>query len=640
MEAKRILLGCLAAAGLGLNAAADTVRLDQLNVMNCAQDFGKPRANLSVEGKTLTIGDQSFEHGLGTHANSTLLIDLHGGASRFTARVGVDGEVPKGDGSVEFFVMGDGKLLWSSGVMRGKDPAKDINVDLTGVRKLGLEVGEADNGIDHDHADWADATIEYSGEAPLTLPPAPPEQAVILTPPPAATPRINGPTIFGVRPGHPVLYRLPVTGEKPIELSADGVPEGVTFDPVSQRLSGELTSPGTYLITFHAKNAQGTVEKRFKLVAGDTLALTPPLGWNSWNCFAGNVDADKIKAAADAMVSSGLIEHGWTYINIDDTWEGSRDAAGNIQSNAKFPDMKELADYVHERGLKIGLYSSPGPKTCAGFEASWHHEEQDARQYAAWTFDYLKYDWCSYGSVVDKSLSRLEQCEKPYQVMSAALQSLDRDIVFSLCQYGMCDVWQWGASVGGNCWRTTGDITDTWGSMSHNGFDASVNLAKYGGPGHWNDPDMLVVGNLGWGNVRPCHLTPNEQYTHISLWCLLDSPLLIGCDMSRLDDFTKALLSNDEVLEVNQDELGRQASRVAKNGELEVWAKEMADGSKAVGLFNRGPEEATVTVNWSDLGWKEKHRVRDLWRQKDLGQFEGSFSISVPRHGVQLVRVW
>jgi alpha-galactosidase len=339
------------------------------------------------------------------------------------------------------------------------------------------------------------------------------------------------------------------------------------------------------------------------------------------------------------MVSSGLIEHGWTYINIDDTWEGDRDPTGNIQPNDKFQDMKALADYVHNVGLKIGLYSSPGPKTCAGFEASWKHEQQDAAQYAAWTFDYLKYDWCSYGGVVDKSLSELEQCETPYRVMNAALRAQDRDIVFSLCQYGMCHVWEWGQSVGGNCWRTTGDITDTWHSMCENGF-SSVGHEKYAGPGHWNDPDMLVIGNLGWGNVRPCRLTPNEQYTHISLWCLLDSPLLIGCDMSHLDDFTKGLLSNDEVLEVNQDELGRQAARVSKNGALEVWAKDMADGSKAIGLFNRGPSATTMTVNWSDLGLTSKHRVRDLWRQQDLGEFSDAFSGTVPRHGVLLVRAW
>jgi alpha-galactosidase len=625
--------------GLALNAVGDLVRLDQLNLNTGEQDEGEPGGNRSYAWKPITIGTNQYEHGFGTHANSVLLVDLKRHSTRFTANVGVDGEVPKGSGSIEFFVVGDGKTLWQSGVMRGKDPAKEVSVDLTRVKRLTLRVGDAGDGHHYDYADWGEAALEYSGEKPQTTTGAPPEKPVILTPPPAALPRINGPSVFGVRPGHPVLYHVPVTGERPMEVSVEGLAEGLTFDPARGMLTGTLSKPGSQVVTLRAKNRRGQTEKQFKIVVGETLALTPPLGWNSWNCFADKVDAAKIRMAADAMVSSGLIEHGWVYINIDDTWEAGRDPAGNIQSNTKFPDMKSLADYVHEKGLKIGLYSSPGPKTCAKYEASWQHEEQDARQYAAWDYDYLKYDWCTYGEVADKSLVELAQYKKPYEVMNAALRAQDRDIVFSMCQYGMGDVWEWGASVGGNCWRTTGDIRDVWSSVSKNGF-SSVGHERYAGPGHWNDPDMLVIGNLGWGNVRPCDLTPSEQYTHISLWCLLDSPLLIGCDMSHLDEFTRGLLSNDEVLEVNQDQLGRQATRVTKSGEHEVWAKEMVDGSKAVGLFNRGGEPAKVEVKWSDLGLAGRHRVRDLWRQKDLGELQGSFRGTVSRHGVLLVRVW
>jgi alpha-galactosidase len=375
-----------------------------------------------------------------------------------------------------------------------------------------------------------------------------------------------------------------------------------------------------------------------KIVLGDKITLTPPLGWNSWNCFAGAVDDGKIRAAADTMASSGLINHGWTYINIDDTWEGKRDGNGFIQSNEKFPDMKALADYVHAKGLKIGIYSSPGPKTCAGFEASWRHEEKDAEQYAAWGFDYLKYDWCSYSQVDDKSMPDRGRLMKPYQVMEAALRQQNRDIVFSLCQYGMGDVWDWGGEVGGNCWRTTGDIGDSWGSMSRIGFSQNGH-EKWAGPGHWNDPDMLVLGKVGWGHLHPTRLTPNEQYTHVSLWCLLDAPLLIGADMSQLDPFTFNLLANDEVLAVNQDSLGRQASRLSKTGETEVWAKDMADGSKVAGLFNRGEGAAKVTVTWAELGLAGERRVRDLWRQKDKGVFAGEFTANVPRHGVFLARI-
>jgi alpha-galactosidase len=299
--------------------------------------------------------------------------------------------------------------------------------------------------------------------------------------------------------------------------------------------------------------------------------------------------------------------------------------------------MKALTAYVHSKGLKIGLYSSPGPKTCAGHEGSYKHEDQDAQQYASWGFDYLKYDWCSYGQIKPRP-SHAELLE-PYQVMRAALDKVPRDIVFSLCQYGMGNVWEWGTQVGGNCWRTTGDITDTWSSMSGIGFGQGGH-EKFAGPGHWNDPDMLVVGYVGWSaKVRPTRLSPNEQYTHISLWCLLCSPLLIGCDMSKLDEFTLNLLTNDEVLEVSQDPLGRQAARAAKDGSVEVWAKDMEDGSKAVGLFNRGEDEAKVTAKWTDLGLTGKQQVRDLWRQKDLGTFSAQFETAVPRHGVVLIKL-
>jgi alpha-galactosidase len=628
-------LGVIALAGTF--ARAETIRLDQLDVSRTQQDWGDPHRDQSVDGRPLSIGSQHFEHGLGTHANSTLYLTVNG-AQKFSASVGVDGEVTSDEGSVEFFVIGDGKELWHSGVMKAGEPAKAVQADLTGLKTMILKVGDAGDGINFDHADWADAQFEYSGTAPAAAN-GPHEEAVVLTPAAASAPRINGAPVVGVGPGHPFFYHIPVTGNRPMTFGAAPLPDGLTFDSERGEIRGVVAAAGKYPVTLSAKNSEGEASRQLNIVAGDAIVLTPPLGWNSWNCFAGAVDDGKIRAAADAMVSSGLIDHGWTYINIDDTWEGKRDANGMIQSNEKFPDMKALADYVHSKGLKIGLYSSPGPKTCAGFEASWKHELQDAQQYAAWGFDYLKYDWCSYSEVDDKSLADRERLMKPYQMMDAALRAQDRDIVFSLCQYGMGDVWKWGADVGGNCWRTTGDISDSWSSMSRIGFSQNGH-EKYAGPGHWNDPDMLVLGKVGWGNLHPTHLTRNEQYTHISLWCLLTAPLLIGADMSQLDPFTFNLLANDEVLEVNQDALGKQAARIAKNGETEVWAKKMADGSMAVGLFNRGELPTEVKANWEDLGLTGKHRVRDLWRQGDAGEFESSFAVTVPRHGVCLVRVW
>jgi len=616
---------------------AETIRLDQLDINVVSQDWGKPRANQSVDGHALSIGGKQFEHGLGTHAVSTLVLAVNG-ATHFSASVGVDGEVTNTQASVEFFVVGDGRDLWHSGVMRAGQAAKPVELDIAGVKTLVLKVGNAGEGVDFDHADWAAAKFEYSGVAPASMA-SPREEAVILTPPTPDAPRINGASIVGVRPGHPFFYRVSVTGLQPLEITVDRLPQGLTWDAAIGEITGVVAQPGEYRARIRAKNSSGRALRRLKIVAGDQIALTPPMGWNSWNCFAEAVDDAKIRAAADAMVRSGLIDHGWTYINIDDCWEGKRDASGFIQANEKFPDMKALAEYVHSKGLKIGLYSSPGPKTCAGFEASWQHEQQDAQQYAAWGFDYLKYDWCSYSQVQDRSLPERQRLMKPYQVMNAALRTVDRDLVFSLCQYGMGAVWQWGAQVGGNCWRTTGDIRDSWSSMAGIGFGQNGH-EKYAGPGHWNDPDMLVVGSVGWGNPHPTHLTPNEQYTHISLWCLLSAPLLIGADMSQLDPFTFNLLANDEVLAVDQDPLGRQAARIVKNGASEIWAKDMADGSKAVGLFNRDEIPAAIEVKWADLGLSGRCHVRDLWRQQDLGKFRDGYSATVPRHGVCLVRVW
>jgi alpha-galactosidase len=299
--------------------------------------------------------------------------------------------------------------------------------------------------------------------------------------------------------------------------------------------------------------------------------------------------------------------------------------------------MKALADYVHGKGLKLGIYSSPGTVTCARYTASWQHEQQDADTYAKWGVDYLKYDWCSYAWIVPKPT--VSDRIKPYRVMRTALDRCHRDILFSFCQYGLGNVWEWGAATGGNCWRTTGDIVDNWHSMSTIGF-GQAGHERYAGPGHWNDPDMLVVGKVGWGpSLHNTRLKPNEQLTHITLWSLLAAPLLIGCDMTRMDDFTRALLTNSEVLAVNQDPLGKQAWPVKKADPIEVWARPLADGAWAVGLFNRGPLPAKVKVTWADLKLDGLQPVRDLWQQKDLGSFADGFEAATPPHGAVLVKV-
>jgi alpha-galactosidase len=645
------------AAGACAARAQQTFWLNQVDPNMVEFDGnGRARIDRSTMNRPMSVAGHAVTNGLGTKAQSQLMLDLQGKAHGFYGKVGVDDEVAKGSGSVVFKIIGDKKTLWQSPVMHSGDQAIEVNVALKGVKQLTLVADNNNDGNDGDDADWIEAKI-VTDITPVAKR-APQEPAVVLTPKPSRSPRINSAKVFGVRPEHPFLFTIAATGDRPMSFAADGLPDGLKLDATSGQITGVLKDRGEHTVTLHAKNSRGEAQQKFKIICGSQIGLTPALGWNSWNCFAGAVTAEKVKSAADAMVKSGLINHGWTYINIDDYWEvkpqavndptlqgPQRDAEGRIVPNPRFPDMKNLTDYVHAKGLKIGLYSSPGPRTCGGCIGSYEHEDLDAQQYADWGFDYLKYDWCSYAQVVREHVpaelrNSLPTLQKPYQVMRAGLDKAPRDILFSFCQYGMGDVWKWGAEIGGNSWRTTGDIRDSWSSMAGIGF-AQAGHELYAGPGHFNDPDMLVVGMVGWGpRLHPTHLSPNEQYTHISLWCLLDSPLLIGCDMTQLDEFTLSLLTNDEVLEVNQDPFGKQAGRIAKDGDLEVWAKDMEDGSKAVGLFNRGKAEAKVTANWSDLGLTGKLKVRNLWSQKDLGKFKDKFEASVPKHGVVLVRIW
>ncbi|MDP4205648.1 MAG: glycoside hydrolase family 27 protein [Bacteroidota bacterium] len=362
-----------------------------------------------------------------------------------------------------------------------------------------------------------------------------------------------------------------------------------------------------------------------KNVKGSGAAQTPPMGWNSWNHFGNRVDDSIVRAAADALLKSGLASLGYVYINIDDCWEGERDARGNIVPNKKFPNMKALADYVHERGLKLGVYSSPGPRTCGGYEGSYGHEDRDAKTYASWGIDYIKYDWCSAQRIYSNS-----QLQAVYQKMGRALAKSGRPIVYSLCEYGLADVWKWGQQVGGNLWRTGYDIQDNWQSMSRIGFSQDA-YAPYAGPGHWNDPDMLEVGNGG--------MTNTEYRTHFSLWCMLAAPLLAGNDLNNMSAETLEILGNKEVIAIDQDPLGKQAVPVVKNGDIQIFARDLEDGSKAVGLFNLGTTTAKVNLNFSDIKVNGEQKIRDLWLHKDLGEFKSNFEAEVSSHGVVLLKV-
>ncbi|MGI8438076.1 MAG: putative Ig domain-containing protein [Chthoniobacterales bacterium] len=506
----------------------------------------------------------------------------------------------------------------------------------------------------------------------------------ILTPPPSRTPRINGARIVGVRSGSPFLFHVPAAGARPMQHVADGLPAGLHLDETTGDIAGVLPNEGRHEVKLRAANEFGAVERGLTIVVGERIALTPPMGWNSWNCFGGQVSEEKVRAAARAMVALGLREHGWSYVNIDDGWQGARGGPFNaIQPNAKFADMRGLANEVHSLGLKFGIYSTPWrasfyahigssaddadgaydwvragghtdvmryryPHERSRLEqyhllASWGRRltrrrirrinrelrrfgkfsfvAQDVRQWAEWGVDFLKYDW------VPIDLPHVDEVQQ-------ALRACERDIVLSLSNnaaLSLAPAWAERAEL----WRTSSDVMDDWRHIERAGFSRDA-WAPFQGPGHYNDPDMLVLGEVGWDYPRPTRLTADEQYAHMSLWCLLGAPLLLGCDLEKLDPFTLGLITNDEVLEVNQDPLCRQATSFAGGS---VFAKPLQDGSLAVGLFNRGEAEREFAITWSELGLLGAQRLRDLWRQQNLGVFPDHFSATIPPHGVVLLLV-
>jgi alpha-galactosidase len=610
----------------------------------------------------LKVVDDVFKRGLGVHAPSQSTYEFEGEAISFEAFVGVDAWVlekaksgVKVDSSMRFRVVADGKTVAESPVMKVDSPACNLKANLRGAKVVTLEIDDC-GSCSWDLAVWGDAKFVLADGTTITPWIGNDAQLGILTPKASPSPRINGAKVFGVRPGHEILWRLCVTGERPMKFSAENLPAGAKFDPATGLLSGNVAERGEYLISFTAENALGTAKSTLKLVVGDKIALTPPMGWNSWNVFGSFVTAKDIRAAADTLISTGLADHGWSYINIDDFWQNSvvetdeptlkgplRSADGTIVSNVKFPSMKELADYIHSKGLKAGIYSSPAAQTCGGCEGTYGHEWKDAETYAKWGYDYLKYDGCSYLKVsVGKNA---ERDFLPFVIMGEALRAQNRDIVYSINPFGagseLTLPYGGAAAAGAHSWRTTGDINDCWIRVK------SILAAQryrwpYARPGAWNDPDMLIVGVIGgpWKFRRATRLTPNMQYTHVSLWSMLCSPLLIGCDLTKLDDFTLSLLTNDEVIETSQDELGAQAALVAMGPRAEIWAKPMSDGSFVLALINTVRKTTTIKASFPSLGLEGKWRVRDLWRQKDLGIYSNEYSCDVPPLATQLVRIW
>jgi alpha-galactosidase len=368
------------------------------------------------------------------------------------------------------------------------------------------------------------------------------------------------------------------------------------------------------------------------------LAATPPMGWNSWNFFATKVTDQDIRNAADQMVATGMKDAGYIYINIDDTWEGERDASGVLHTNSKFPDMKALADYVHSKGLKIGIYSGPGTKTCAGFAASLDHEAQDAQLYASWGIDYLKYDLCSFrrdqmaAKAPNDKAEQMRMMIAAYEKMGKAIKDTGRPIVYSLCQYGWDSPWEWAPALGGNLWRTTGDVQANWGSI-YNIINQQAGLAKYAGPGHWNDPDMLEVGNG--------RLTLAENRAHFSMWAMLAAPLLAGNDLPNMKPEIKAILTNPEVIAIDQDKLGRQGTRVYSDGEVDVWSRHLSGGAMAIAVLNAGSDRVAshpFHLSLASLGLHGPQKGKDLWTGKDITLTE-NMPIELDSHDILLVRI-
>lgn len=537
--------------------------------------------------------------------------------------------------SNSFPVVLDGQLAWeiydaAAGrtISRGRAPLRvaangGTDLRITAPQRAGIEVRYA----------FTEGGTGAVGHAVLHVP-------YVLTPAESPRPRLNGASVLGARPGSPVYYRIAATGRGPLAYEVRDLPAGLQFDAARAVIHGKAPAAGEYRIGLGVRNALGAAQGTLTLKVGELLALTPPMGWNSWNVYGLLVDADKVRKVADAMIDTGLAAHGWTYINIDDGWEATERAAdGSILTNAKFPDLAALSGYLHERGLRFGIYSSPGPRTCGRFLGSLDHERQDADSYAGWGVDYLKYDLCSYEDTKLPKEPTVADHQAPYRLMGAALAAQSRDIVFSLCQYGNADVWKWGGEVRGNLWRTTGDIEDSWRSVREI-MASQEKSAPYAAPGHWNDPDMLVVGQVGWGgSLHPSRLTPDEQYSHIALWSLLAAPLLLGNELTQLDAFTKNLLVNDEVIAIDQDPAGHAARKLWAQDGWEIWARELADGRQAVGVFNFGEGFRSLKIAGLVPALAVGSPLRDVWRQRDLGALTAAYEARLPAHGVLLLSV-
>ena len=662
-----------------------------LSLMKSGNGSGASLPDKSVQGSPLSIGRIEYSKGIGTSAISTLMLNLDKKGQYITGKAGVD-DMAKGETSIRFYIVGDRKTLWDSGVMNKGDSARTFRVRLAGIEKLGMLAINATDGISRAYADWVETKIFYSGK----FPPVSEyliEKPYLLTPPSPAEPEINGPVVYAVRPSSPFIYRIPCTGSKPIRFSAESLPEGLVLDSLSGIITGHISTPGKYLVTLMASNFKGESKKDFEIIVGEKLMLTPSMGWNSWYFHKRTVSDSIIRNASDIMISSGMADYGYQYINIDDCWgiiPGSkdpvnggpaRDKKGRLLGNLKFPDMNSLTDYIHSKGLKAGIYTSPGSLTCGGFEGTYGHDSIDTRTFADWGFDFLKYDWCSYEKISpDHSQISLKA---PFELMSREIKEQKRDMVFNICQYGMGNVWDWAGEIS-QSWRTTDDIA--WmKNLSMPGFyyigRSNADHWQYAGPGHWNDPDYIIMGYIRdpfrKNQVSKTELSQSEQFFYMSMWSLMAAPLIYSGDMGQLDEYLLNVLCNNEVIDIDLDTLGKQGRIIREGNNEMIMAKELVNGELAVGLFHvtgpvKDPDDfplgkekkpadkskvmeslpapdpagyfnwgspVKIRISGAELGLTGKFKVRDVWRQKDLGEFSGYFEAEVPYHGVSLIRI-
>lgn len=460
-------------------------------------------------------------------------------------------------------------------------------------------------------------------------------------------PRINPPYVVGNYPNTEFIFAIPTSGERPVTWSVEGLPEGLILNPETGIIRGVVAQPGDYKVKVMAKNAKGEKTQELELKIGEQLALTPVMGWNSWNTFGTKLTEALVIETAEAMIANGMRDLGYNYINIDDFWQlADRSADGHmVIDSVKFPrGIKYVTDYLHDRGFKVGIYSDASRYTCGGVCGSLGYEDVDAQDFAAWGIDLLKYDYCGAPEQRDTAIAR-------YRKMGEALRATDRSIVYSICEWGQREPWTWAKEVGGHYWRTTWDIRDTWDMGEYtNGknavltiIDINKNLADYAGPGAWNDPDMLTVGMFGkshsinhGGYKYGCTL--DEYRTHMSLWCMMVSPLLSGNDVRDMADSTKDILLNAEVIAINQDLLGKQAKVTAKKGNCEIFVKPLADGSNAIAVMNRGEMAEDVAINFAELSIKDPSSIRDVWAHRNL-KASPELKFTVPSHGTEVIIV-